>query len=139
VVERQIAAFADREIKNRCHAFYFPATLGTLISMSSRLAMRRRRWLILAISFMVVTAVMSYLARRGETPDHRINEGSSKLISKGMTQKDLEAIFGVPPGNYEAKQTSSYTLQISTASGLFPPDGNSWRPYWPRDIRQEPG
>ena len=35
-------------------------------------------------------------------PHHRINENSFALIKSGMSQRDVENVFGCPPGDYSS-------------------------------------
>jgi hypothetical protein len=55
-----------------------------------------RRPLILAI-FVVITLFFPLLA----PPRHRIDPEHFKLIKGGMTEDEVEAIFGVPAGGYD--------------------------------------
>lgn len=63
---------------------------------------RRRRWLLLGVGSVAVAGVVGYLALWLSGPRHRINMESATLIEKGMTQADVEAILGVPPGDYSS-------------------------------------
>ena len=60
-----------------------------------------RRWLLLVSGFLAV-AVAGFLALWLATTQHRINENSVKLIQNGMTQAEIEVVFGVPPGDYSS-------------------------------------
>jgi hypothetical protein len=59
-----------------------------------------KRRLLLTVGFLAMVAVMGWLALWLNSPRHRINEDTVKLIKNGMTQGDVEAIFGIPPGHY---------------------------------------
>src|SRR5262249_59202506 len=49
-------------------------------------------------------------------PAHRINRAAYELLREGMTQAEVEAIFGVPPGDY-----ASVDLFVAPADRyLFP-------------------
>jgi hypothetical protein len=63
---------------------------------------KRRRWLLLSVAFLAMVGVVGYLALWLSSPRPRINGESIKLIKVGMTQEEVEAILGVPPGNYSS-------------------------------------
>jgi hypothetical protein len=59
----------------------------------------RRRWIrmLLAALIVLITFLYSLLA---PTP-HRIDQAHADLIVQGMTKEQVEAIFGVPAGEYD--------------------------------------
>ena len=59
-----------------------------------------RRCLLLLLGFIATTATVAIVAFYPIPPRHRINETSVHLIQKGMTQAEVEIIFGAPPGKY---------------------------------------
>jgi len=60
-----------------------------------------RRWLLLGLAILA-TAVAGSMVLLLTAPRHRINEDSVKLIQNGMTQAEIEVVFGVPPGDYSS-------------------------------------
>ncbi|MCI0638957.1 MAG: outer membrane protein assembly factor BamE [Gemmataceae bacterium] len=59
--------------------------------------MRWRYWLCAAFVLLIV-AVFFVLWRRA---DHRINSDNFAKVQIGMTQSEVEEIFGCPPGDYD--------------------------------------
>jgi len=60
----------------------------------------KRRELLLVAGLLIVAAAVGYMALRLSSPRHGINEESIKLIQKGMTEAEVVAIVGLPPGHY---------------------------------------
>jgi hypothetical protein len=67
--------------------------------------MRKRTRVLVLI---LLTAAVGLLACAGwwwlTTPRHRIGLNSCSQIRQGMTQEEVEAILGVPPGNYATRE-----------------------------------
>jgi hypothetical protein len=65
--------------------------------------MRRRFVLCLAVflSLALATFVSLWFARR---PVHRINYDNAQKIKKGMAIEEVEAVLGVPPGDYSTRR-----------------------------------
>src|SRR4051794_23390992 len=61
-------------------------------------AMRKRVLMFLATALLFFGGFVGFLFLT--TPRHRINEDTIKLIKVGMTQADVEKIFGAPAGDY---------------------------------------
>jgi hypothetical protein len=59
--------------------------------------MRRLARLVLVVLIATVTGLYPLVA---PTP-HRIDQAHFEMIQAGMTRTDVEAIFGVPPGQYD--------------------------------------
>jgi hypothetical protein len=75
---------------------------------------RFRRAVILVLLLMI-TFVFPLLA----PPQHRIDPEHFRLIKGGMTEAELEAIFGVPAGGYDwAVRSPDYPINVLT---LFAP------------------
>ncbi|HMF15961.1 MAG TPA: hypothetical protein VKE98_02090 [Gemmataceae bacterium] len=64
--------------------------------------MTKRRLFWLAYAACVLLAV--FWGARLLTPRHRINRESLEKIQVGMTLEEVEAILGVPPGDYATKE-----------------------------------
>jgi len=58
-----------------------------------------RRWKRILLSLLIVSITFLY-PLLAPTP-HRIDEAHADLITAGMTQEQVEAIFGVPEGSYD--------------------------------------
>jgi hypothetical protein len=78
--------------------------------------MRRvSRLLLLAL----VAAVIGFYPLLAPTP-HRIDRAHWKLIQAGMTRADVEAIFGVPPGEYDwADKWWRYNTSVGSTGVVF--------------------
>jgi hypothetical protein len=80
------------------------------------------------LTFIVVFGLMAgpYIAWRSLEPVHRITSSSFSQIRSGMTQTEVEAIFGVPPGDY-SDRSKHYLIWISP--DLLPDGGRTeiWR------------
>jgi len=81
--------------------------------------MTKRRQIILMMGFAVIVAgIVGFLYPwPAAFLEHRINDESFKLIKKGMTQEEVEAILRAPPGDYST-QHRTYIRKISLAAGL---------------------
>jgi hypothetical protein len=55
----------------------------------------------LRISAVTALALITFLYPLGAPPRHRIDERHFKLIRPGMTEAEVEAIFGAPAGVYD--------------------------------------
>jgi hypothetical protein len=53
---------------------------------------------------------VGYLALWLSASRHRINQESIKLIEIGMTQSEVEALLGAPPGNYSVGGISAHAI-----------------------------
>jgi len=52
-------------------------------------------------------------------PPHRIDEAHFQLINEGMTEAEVEAIFGVPAGSYEfARPNMEFVYWLELASAM---------------------
>src|SRR5262245_6589953 len=74
---------------------------------------KRRRLLVLgllATALLVTGWMASVLRQRSAPPPHRINPESFEQIRADMTMAEVEAIVGVPPGNYAS-------VDVAIASG----------------------
>jgi hypothetical protein len=68
---------------------------------------RLSRLLLLAL----LVAVVGFYPLLAPTP-HRIDREHFKLIEPGMTKSDVEAICGVPAGQYDWAEPNEYHLQV---------------------------
>jgi hypothetical protein len=68
--------------------------------------MKKKWWLVVAILAVAVVAVPVGLQawRQAHSPDRFIDREHYHRIKKGMTQDEVEAILGVPPGVYSNKR-----------------------------------
>ena len=66
---------------------------------------RKRRLLWFGLATGIVLVV--YLVMRPGVPKHNINLASLEKIENGMTLADVEAILGVPSGDYTTGPTTS--------------------------------
>jgi hypothetical protein len=62
--------------------------------------MMSRKKLCLGLSLVTLTAA-GLIALRLTTPRHRINEENFNKLRLGMTKPEVEALFGVPAGDYD--------------------------------------
>src|SRR5437773_11169837 len=76
---------------------------------------RRLRWLV-AIALVGLLGLYPLLA---PTP-HRIDQAHADLIVQGMTKEQVEAIFGVPAGQYD------WAEQDGLGIVWFDFDGDGW-------------
>ena len=59
-----------------------------------------RRQILRALTVLLAVAAVGIGIQWLLSPKHRINKESIAQIKEGMTQKEVEDILGVPPGNY---------------------------------------
>jgi hypothetical protein len=84
---------------------------------------RLRRIAVLAV-FVMITLFFPLLA----PPRHRIDDAHFRLIKGGMTEAEVEAIFGVPAGGYDwavRNESARFNLLALHAAGMrdkLPPD-----------------
>ena len=90
--------------------------------------MTRRRRLLLVSGVLALIAVAGYMALWLTAPRFRISEESAKLIKKGMTQAEVEAVLGVPPGDYSVTHRGNQTIHHFNEIGLT---GDPWRDKLP--------
>jgi outer membrane protein assembly factor BamE (lipoprotein component of BamABCDE complex) len=96
-----------------------------------------RRWLLI---FGCLGAILlaGYLTLWLTAPKHRINEHNIAAIDFGMSEKEVEEIFGVPAGDYSTKDEHWLYIQEKTRikDGLIrihvdilakDPDGKFWK------------
>jgi hypothetical protein len=83
----------------------------------------RRRWLTFLLVVVAAVAVAAYV-RWLHLADsaHRVTLDAAERVCAGMTQREVEDIFGVPPGDY------------SSQPGTVHPEG---LPKRPPDLRRE--
>ena len=62
--------------------------------------MSRRRKILAGLAALFTIAAVVVGIQWLLAPKHRINKESLELIKEGMTQKEVEDILGVPPGDY---------------------------------------
>jgi hypothetical protein len=79
----------------------------------------KKRLLLLATAFVLLGA--TYTTWRSLRPAHRITPTIHQQIRAGMSQQEVEAILGVPPGDYSGESNRT-TIWMDTSS--FPP---GWR------------
>jgi hypothetical protein len=89
--------------------------------------MTKRRWTLLGLGTVAMVAVMGLAFWMG-APRHRINKESIGLIEQGMSQAEVEAIFGVPPGDYSSNTPNASawiptTLSNSLKMTFIVPEG----------------
>ena len=72
----------------------------------------RRRVAVGAAGFAVLTAGVLFAHWFATRPTHNINEATIGQITEGMTLAEVEAIFGVPPGDYSTRSVD-YTTTCS--------------------------
>jgi hypothetical protein len=65
---------------------------------------KRRIALVMIVAALVAAVDFGRLHRAG--PAHRINPYTALKVRVGMTQRDVEAIFGAPPGDYSSEPTA---------------------------------
>jgi hypothetical protein len=65
----------------------------------------KRRLLTCALLFACLVLVCFFGIMWWTAPVHRINEASFAKLKEEMTQSDIEAILGVPPGEYGQETT----------------------------------
>jgi hypothetical protein len=74
--------------------------------------MTKKRKLMLAVGIFAVSVVAVPVGlevwRQYHAPRHFIDVEHLGRIKKGMTQEEVEAIFGVPPGTYTKKRSVSF-------------------------------
>src|SRR5204863_125863 len=75
-----------------------------------------RRGLLIAL----VAVVTFFYPLLTPTP-HRIDETHVSLIDKGMSRAQVEAIFGVPPGQYDWPEGESAALRYYPVTSLIIP------------------
>src|SRR5262245_36823777 len=51
-------------------------------------------------------------------PPHRIDQSHANLIKKGMSREQVEAIFGVPPGDCDWAEAEKHTTTLLFLSDL---------------------
>src|SRR6516162_3801725 len=79
---------------------------------------RKRRLLWFGLATGIVLVV--YLFMRPGVPKHNINLASLEKIENDMTLADVEAILGVPAGDYTSGPTSSH------CDGWYGPGDKEW-------------
>jgi hypothetical protein len=57
--------------------------------------------LVMVVAVLVAAGYVGLLCLAG--PAHRINPYTAMKVRVGMTQRDVEAIFGAPPGDYSSE------------------------------------
>jgi hypothetical protein len=80
-------------------------------------AMKRRRFLALVVAGLAAAA---YPVWRCLVPPHRIDRTRRAQIRPGMTQPEVEAMLGVPPGDYSSGE---HRASVYLAPDSFPPGG----------------
>src|SRR5262249_55318271 len=97
-------------------------------------SMAKKKWMFLALGILAMTAVVAaYVALGLSAPRHRINDEGFKMIQVGMTQPQVEALLGRPPGLYRTHlvvQTLDRQIGVFE-SGKVPPkvqrlNWNAW-------------
>jgi hypothetical protein len=58
-------------------------------------------------------------------PPHRIDQSHADLVTKGMSREQVEAIFGVPPGDYDWAEVDGNTATLLFLSDLLLQDSTS--------------
>jgi hypothetical protein len=90
------------------------------------IAMTRRRKLILAVGIFAVAVVAVplglHVCRQRYAPGRFIDQEHCARIKKGMTQGEVEAILGVPPGKY----TNKNLIVLDPLSWSGRPAGERW-------------
>ncbi|MCI0378840.1 MAG: hypothetical protein L0215_14630 [Gemmataceae bacterium] len=76
--------------------------------------MKKRRLLRLAATSVLLLGAGYGVLWLTAGPRHRINHESFNRIQEGMTEKDVEAIFGVPAGDY----TTGPVMELKSDSGF---------------------
>jgi hypothetical protein len=83
--------------------------------------MTRKRKLMLAIAVLAVAVVAVpvglHVWRQRHAPGRFIDREHFARIKKGMTQAEVEAIFGVPPGVYTKKQHFFFDMRSLSMLG----------------------
>jgi len=62
-------------------------------------------------------------------PPHRIDQSHADLITKGMSREQVEAIFGVPSGDYDWAEAEKHTTTLLLLSDLVLRDSTSLQKF----------
>src|SRR5262249_33765325 len=89
---------------------------GTAMQAVSRL--RKRPGLLLGLLGVVLLLLGGGVLLWVILPHHRISRASYEMIRQGMTQAEVEAVMGVPPGEYKFWGTE---VSSRTAIAVYPP------------------
>jgi hypothetical protein len=79
----------------------------------------RGKWLILPAvlaAALGVAAFVCWLDPGG--PAHRVNLYTAEKVRQGMTQRQVEGMFGVPPGDYSAQPGANHPEGVPSRPGL---------------------
>jgi hypothetical protein len=89
---------------------------------------RRALLLLIAFGFLGSALFFGYLWLTA--PSNQISEESFRRLRVGMTEMEVDEVFGVPPGDYEivTKETRSYP----STGGLFIPRVPATEKVWRR-------
>ena len=90
--------------------------------------MTKKKVLFLALGALATVAAISYLTIRLAAPRHRINAESIKLIQKNMTEAEVIAILGGPPGSYARNDLVLPTNM--PLEGDEPGPGRFYKTWW---------
>src|SRR5262245_24874963 len=90
----------------RCASNY-PGSVWCASFGRSENAMRRCRKIVLVGAVVAVSFLYPLLAPTA----HRIDRAHFDLIKDGLTRTDVEAIFGVPPGEYDWAEQDGSAMQ----------------------------
>jgi hypothetical protein len=70
----------------------------------------RRRIMVCVSGFAILTMAVMCTSWYAMRPVHRINQDTVEEIKEGMTVKEVEAIFGVPAGDYTTRPVLIFPL-----------------------------
>jgi len=75
-----------------------------------------RRWKQIVLALLIASIALFY-PLLAPTP-HRIDQGHADLIVQGMTKEQVEAIFGVPAGQYDWAEESLDRRRVPSSSSI---------------------
>jgi hypothetical protein len=99
-------------------------------------AMTKRKKVLGLVAVVALAELAGAIAGRASRPPHRINLDGYERIQVDTTLAEVEAVVGVPPGDYAEKPGHEYEDWLLHRSG-YPVDQESLRPgyvkYWKSD------
>jgi len=96
---------------------WFPSRLQPGLALRYAVAMKRHRHVLFLIAASIASLVLYAVWQWHALPGHRITRVGYKQITAGMTQSEVEAILGVPPGDYAGGKARHPTLELPPGEG----------------------